>query len=83
VDFPRVRCNAPHLSTVVQVDGSLRPCYFLPVMGQVSQSPATLGAALNSDAALALRQAYRTGARAECARCVCPLYKGPRALLGM
>jgi MoaA/NifB/PqqE/SkfB family radical SAM enzyme len=79
--FPPVRCNAPHVSTVVQVDGSLRPCYFLPEMGRVAaDGRAALGAALNGDEALVLRRAYRSGQRPECARCVCPLYKGPRAL---
>lgn len=88
-DPPSVRCNAPHTSVVVQVDGSLRPCYFLPTMGKldltippaeaVGQSP--LQKALNTDVALTLRKAYRCGERQECARCVCPLYKGARALL--
>ena len=80
-DFPRPRCNAPHFSTVIEVDGTLRPCYFLPAYGQLNGT--TLPAALNLPAALALRQAYQSGQRAECARCVCPLYKGPRSLLRM
>ncbi|MBK9749637.1 MAG: hypothetical protein IPO91_23060 [Chloroflexi bacterium] len=36
---PVVRCNAPHLSTVIEVDGSLRPCYFLPTMGHLKAEP--------------------------------------------
>lgn len=80
-DFPPVRCNAPHISTVIQVDGSLRPCYFLPEMGKIAQQRAGMQSALNADGALDLRRAYRAGERPECARCVCPLYKGPRALL--
>ncbi|MDX2137919.1 MAG: radical SAM/SPASM domain-containing protein [Chloroflexota bacterium] len=94
-DFPPVRCNAPHTSAVVQVDGTLRPCYFLPTMGTVGASNPSMrtgqrgGAeyslplrdAINSDAALGLRHAYRAGERAECGRCVCPLYKGTRALI--
>src|SRR5690606_23443236 len=32
--FPRPRCNSPHISTVIEVDGTLRPCYFLPAYGQ-------------------------------------------------
>ncbi|NWF68236.1 MAG: radical SAM protein [Chloroflexi bacterium] len=76
------RCNAPHFSTVIEVDGTLRPCYFLPAYGKF-RSGDTLAGALNVPAAVALRQAYRTGQRPECARCVCPLYKSPRALLEM
>lgn len=76
------RCNAPHFSTVIEVDGTLRPCYFLPSSGQF-RAGESLRQALNSDAAVALREAYRTGKRAECVRCVCPLYKSPRALVEM
>jgi MoaA/NifB/PqqE/SkfB family radical SAM enzyme len=76
------RCNAPHISTVIEVDGTLRPCYFLPAYGRLAAGE-PLAAALNSPEALALRRAYRTGQRPECARCVCPLYRGPRALLRM
>jgi MoaA/NifB/PqqE/SkfB family radical SAM enzyme len=80
-EFVPPRCNAPHFSTVIEVDGTLRPCYFLPAYGKLNGTP--LKDALNVPAAQALREAYRTGQRAECARCVCPLYKSPRALLGM
>ena len=79
--FPRPRCNAPHTSVVIEVDGRLRPCYFLPSFGRLEGQP--LGAALNARGAVALREAYRTGQRPECARCVCPLYMGPRTLLRM
>ena len=80
--FAGPRCNSPHVSTVIEVDGKLRPCYFLPTYGQVSAGM-KLGEAINTPMAQALREAYRTGKRAECERCVCPLYKGPRALLRM
>lgn len=82
-DFPRPRCNAPHFSTVIEVDGTLRPCYFLPSYGRLKPHGEPIQQAVNSDAAQSLRQAYRTGQRPECERCVCPLYKGPRALIGM
>jgi MoaA/NifB/PqqE/SkfB family radical SAM enzyme len=95
-EFPYVRCNAPHMSAVIEVDGTLRPCYFLPTAGKVGgegkrktgngvgatrESP--LQEVLNAPEAVALRRAYRAGERAECQRCVCPLYKGPRALLSI
>jgi MoaA/NifB/PqqE/SkfB family radical SAM enzyme len=81
-DFEPPRCNAPHISVVVEVDGSLRPCYFLPGMGRLRWGQ-PLTEALNAPAALDLRRAYRSGEREECARCVCPLYKGARSLLQM
>lgn len=84
--FPRPRCNSPHISTVIEVDGTLRPCYFLPGYGKLKTSDKgddalSLKEAINLPAAQALRKAYRSGQRAECERCVCPLYKGPRSLL--
>lgn len=77
--YPPVRCNAPHLAAVVEVDGTLRPCYFLPALGKLTAGP--LREVVNSAAAIDLRRAYQRGERAECAACVCPLYKGGRALL--
>jgi Fe-coproporphyrin III synthase len=73
------RCNAPHLSAVVEVDGSLRPCFFLPRIGKLGNG--TLLESLNAPAAVEMRRSYRTGLRAECARCVCSLYQSPRTLL--
>jgi MoaA/NifB/PqqE/SkfB family radical SAM enzyme len=79
--YPRPRCNAPHFSAVIEVDGTVRPCYFLPAVGRLNG--ASIRETINGDAAAALRQAYRAGQRSECERCVCPLYKGPRALMRM
>jgi Fe-coproporphyrin III synthase len=81
--FPSVRCNTPHISAVIEVDGSLRPCYFLPKMGKITAEAVPLHRAINTPDALDLRRAYHQGKRPECARCVCPLYKGARALLRM
>jgi len=80
--FPRPRCNAPHFSTVIEVDGTLRPCYFLPTYGSLRTGD-KLDTLLNNETALDLRKAYAKGERPECTRCVCPLYKGPRSLLRM
>lgn len=81
--FKRPRCNAPHFSTVIEVDGRLRPCYFLPTYGRLQPAGESLSQAINWDAAQDLRRAYRTGKRHECETCVCPLYKGPRSLMRM
>ena len=77
--FDGPRCNAPHISTVVEVDGRVRSCYFLPEIGQLD-AHTDLPTLLNGPVGIAMRAAYREGTRPECARCVCPLYKGPRAL---
>jgi MoaA/NifB/PqqE/SkfB family radical SAM enzyme len=79
VPFVPPACNAPHLSAVVEVDGTLRPCFFLPTSGKLTNDASL--SAFNSDAMLALRRAYRNGDRPECERCVCPLYRSARALV--
>jgi radical SAM protein with 4Fe4S-binding SPASM domain len=80
--FPPVRCNAPRTTVIVEVDGRVRPCYFLPTMGRVRLSEnITLSDAVNSEAAVEMRRAQRRGERPECTRCVCPLYKSARDLL--
>jgi MoaA/NifB/PqqE/SkfB family radical SAM enzyme len=74
--FPRVRCNAPEFSAVVGATGVVSPCFFI-------QGPAATGRAddleqsLNSSSMVALREAIRSGERAECARCVCSLWREP------
>lgn len=82
-EFVSPRCNAPHFSTVVEVDGTLRPCYFLPSYGRLKPGKAVLPEEINTQSAKTLRRAYRTGQRSECRHCVCPLYKGARQLSGM
>lgn len=81
--YPPPPCNAPHFSTVVEVDGRLRPCYFLPDYGRLISNEQSFSEALNVPGALELRSAYRKGQRDECGRCVCPLFKGARQLIGM
>jgi MoaA/NifB/PqqE/SkfB family radical SAM enzyme len=77
------RCNAPRLSVVVECDGTIRPCYFLPAVGRLTPSGEPIGRVVNGQAAQALRAAVRQGQRPECERCVCPLYMGARALVRM
>jgi hypothetical protein len=86
---PPVRCNVSRYSAVIEVDGRLRPCFFLPAYGgsgrsaDMEHSPpgAGLAAALNRPESRAFRAAIRRGARPECGRCVCPLYRSPAAVL--
>ena len=71
--FPPVRCNAPEFSAVIGVDGRVSPCFFIP-----GPPPAArLRVALASEPMTALRGAIRAGARAECARCVCSMWRDP------
>lgn len=82
-EYAPPRCNAPRLSVVVECDGTIRPCYFLPAVGRLTPSGEPLGRVINGQAAQALRAAVRQGQRPECERCVCPLYMGARALVRM
>jgi MoaA/NifB/PqqE/SkfB family radical SAM enzyme len=77
--FPAVRCNAPRFSAVIGADGHLQPCYFIDGATQLDGRP--LAEALNAPSLVALRGDIRAGRRAECARCVCSMYKSPRNLV--
>ena len=79
--FPSVRCNAPRFSTVIETDGSLKPCYFLPAWGRLDDAPLLHG--MNAAEAVELRRQQRLGQRPECVRCVCSAHKGMRSLVQM
>lgn len=74
--YPPVRCNVFEFSAVIDASGHVRPCFFIP--GPASDAPLTeLPQALNSKPMTALRDEIRSGARAECSRCVCSLWRDP------
>jgi len=77
--FPAVRCNAPEFSAVVDVDGRVAPCFFIPAAPLAPRAP-DLVASLASEPARALRAAVRAGERHECAKCVCSMWRDPAAL---
>lgn len=68
-------CNAPWVSAVVEVDGSVRPCFFHRKVGNAVLD--TLEAAINSDEALKFRRTLNIAENPTCRRCVCSLnYRG-------
>ncbi len=67
-----VECNAPWVSSVIETDGTVRPCFFQPPLGNVHEA-GSLGAVLNSPAALAWRAGLDTHRDEVCRRCVCSL----------
>jgi MoaA/NifB/PqqE/SkfB family radical SAM enzyme len=77
-DFPAVRCNAPEFSAVVQADGQVRPCFFIP--GPPALPDASLSAALNAPMMRLLRDNIANGHRAECLRCVCAKWRESEAV---
>jgi MoaA/NifB/PqqE/SkfB family radical SAM enzyme len=71
-DFAPNDCNAPWVSTVIESDGTVRPCFFQPPLGNI-RSAGSLGAVLNSDEAIAWRRGLDTKRDAICKKCVCTL----------
>ena len=75
--FPPTVCNAPWVSTVVEADGAVRPCFFHPALGNLRDRP--LDAILNAPEAIAFRRRLDVRADPICRKCVCTLALGPRA----
>jgi MoaA/NifB/PqqE/SkfB family radical SAM enzyme len=66
------RCNAPWVSTVLESDGTVRPCFFHEPIGNVSGQ--SLLAVLNSPRAVEFRESLQIAENPICRRCVCSLY---------
>lgn len=66
------RCNAPWVSTVIEADGTVRPCFFHPPLGNIHDQP--LLGVLNGPAALDFRRGLEVSSNPICQRCVCSLY---------
>jgi MoaA/NifB/PqqE/SkfB family radical SAM enzyme len=64
-------CNAPWVSAVVEVDGSVRPCFFHRPVGNVTSS--TLEEVVNGEAAQRFRKSLNVAKNPICQRCVCSL----------
>ena len=65
-------CNAPWVSSVIESDGTVRPCFFQPPLGNI-HSDGGLSAILNSPQAIAWRQGLDVRRDAICRKCVCTL----------
>jgi MoaA/NifB/PqqE/SkfB family radical SAM enzyme len=74
--FPYKRCNAPWVSTVIEADGNVRPCFFHDVIGNIRDE--SLTAILNSDKAVNFRKTLDISTNATCVKCVCSLNLPPR-----
>jgi MoaA/NifB/PqqE/SkfB family radical SAM enzyme len=65
-------CNAPWVSAVIETDGTVRPCFFQPPLGNI-RAAGGLGAVLNSPSAVAWRRGLDVARNEICRRCVCSL----------
>jgi Fe-coproporphyrin III synthase len=68
----RPRCDAPRWSSVVQVDGTVRPCFFHDAVGDAREGLA----AVRRSAAYREALGRIEDANAACERCVCPKWRG-------
>ncbi|HEX3396466.1 MAG TPA: radical SAM protein [Steroidobacteraceae bacterium] len=81
--YPVVRCNAPEFSAVVGATRQVQPCFFIPgpraakLFESRKEADADLPAMLNGAAMSRLRADIRSGTRAECATCVCSMWRQP------
>jgi Fe-coproporphyrin III synthase len=64
-------CNAPWVSAVVETDGSVRPCFFHPPIGNLRED--SLENVVNSKSALDFRAELDIPNNPICNRCVCSL----------
>jgi MoaA/NifB/PqqE/SkfB family radical SAM enzyme len=64
-------CNAPWVSAVVEVDGTVRPCFFHPPIGNMTS--VALEEVINSDSAQTFRESLNVETNPTCQRCVCSL----------
>jgi Fe-coproporphyrin III synthase len=81
--YPAVRCNAPEFSAVIGAALQVQPCFFITgprsarLFDARSANGAELPAELNGSAMAQLRADIRSGKRAECATCVCSMWRQP------
>ncbi len=75
-EFPQKRCNAPSVSTVVEADGTVRPCFFHKPLGNLRIK--TLEAILNSSSSIDFRKELNVNEDPTCRKCVCYLHLRPQ-----
>jgi MoaA/NifB/PqqE/SkfB family radical SAM enzyme len=68
--MPTVRCDVPWASAVVEVDGTVRPCFFLEAYGTLGKD-GTFAEIVNSPAAVEYRRNLDVLTNETCQRCVC------------
>ena len=73
--FPFKKCNAPWVSTVIEADGSVRPCFFHDTMGNIRDD--SLEDILNSEKSVNFRKTLDMSTNNTCIKCVCSLHLSP------
>lgn len=70
--FPPQRCNAPWVSSVIEADGTVRPCFFHRAIGNIHDAGG-LDAVLHSAESRLFRRTLDVSTNATCRSCVCTL----------
>lgn len=74
--FPYKKCNAPWVSTVIEADGAVKPCFFHQTIGNIREN--SLENILNSEKAIRFRKTLDMDVNTTCVKCVCYLNLPPR-----
>ena len=74
-DFPYKKCNAPWVSTVIEADGTIRPCFFHKSLGNLKTE--SLESIINSENAISFRKNLDMKNDPTCRKCVCYLNLSP------
>lgn len=74
-DFPYKKCNAPWVSTVIEADGTVRPCFFHESYGNIKEG--SFESIINSPKAIAFRKGLDISKDPTCIKCVCSLNLSP------
>jgi len=77
--FPYKKCNAPWVSTVIEADGTVRPCFFHEPIGNIRDN--SLEEILNSKESIRFRKDLDMDSNNTCVKCVCYLNLPPGASL--
>jgi len=75
--YPYKKCNAPWVSTVIEADGTVRPCFFHAPIGNIRDH--SLDQILNSRESVGFRKNLYVDSDATCMKCVCYLNLKPAA----
>lgn len=78
-EFPFKKCNAPWVSTVVEANGTVRPCFFHEAIGNINND--SLEKVINSETAVDFRRNLDMARNKICQKCVCYLNLSPSTAL--
>jgi MoaA/NifB/PqqE/SkfB family radical SAM enzyme len=73
--FPYKKCNAPWVSTVIEADGRVRPCFFHNPIGNIRNN--SLDEILNNKESIRFRKDLDMDSNSTCIKCVCYLNLSP------